>query len=220
MLEKLQFIENKYDELSIKISDPEVVKNQKEWQKLCKEHAELEVVVNKYRQYKKVLSTIEDDKEMINSEDDNELKEMLQEEIKECETKSKDMENELLILLIPKDPNDEKNVFVEIRAGAGGDEAALFSADLFRMYMRYAERQGWKVEVMSSNETDIGGFKEVVFMVKGKNVYSKLKYESGVHRVQRVPDTESSGRIHTSTSTVAVLPKVDDVEIKDRKSVV
>lgn len=214
MLEKLQFIKNKYDELSMKISDPEVMKNQKEWQKLCKEHSELEVIVNKYKEYKKVLSTIDDDKEMLNSENDSELKEMLQEEIKECQERSKKLEKELMLLLIPKDPNDDKNVFVEIRGGAGGEEAALFSADLFRMYTRYAERQGWKVEVISANETDIGGFKEIVFMVKGKNVYSKLKYESGVHRVQRVPDTESSGRIHTSTSTVAVLPEVDDVEVE------
>ncbi|WP_373897935.1 peptide chain release factor 1 [Haloimpatiens sp. FM7315] len=213
MLEKLQFIENKYDELSIKISDPTVMADQKEWQKLCKEHAELEIVVGKYRAYKETVDTIESDKEMLQEENDKELKDMLQEEIKECEANKDKIEQELKISLIPKDPNDEKNVFVEIRAGAGGEEAALFASNLFRMYTRYSERQGWKVELMSSNETDIGGFKEVVFMIKGNGAFSKLKYESGVHRVQRVPDTESSGRIHTSTVTVAVLPEVDDVEV-------
>ncbi|WP_138203951.1 peptide chain release factor 1 [Haloimpatiens lingqiaonensis] len=214
MFSKLDFIENKYDELSIKISDPTIIADQKEWQKLCKEHSELEVIVNKYKQYKEVISTIEADKEMIGEESDRELKEMLQEEIKECEGKKEEMEQELKIALLPKNPNDDKNVFVEIRGGAGGEEAALFAANLFRMYTRYAERQGWKTELMSLNETDIGGFKEVVFMIKGNGAYSKLKYESGVHRVQRVPDTESSGRIHTSTATVAVLPEVDDVEIE------
>ncbi|WP_185750813.1 peptide chain release factor 1 [Clostridium sp. KNHs214] len=214
MLNKLDFIENKYDELSIKISDPTIIADQKEWQKLCKEHSDLEIIVNKYRKYKEILSTIESDKEMIGEESDKELKDMLQEEIKEYEIKKEDMEKELRIALLPKNPNDHKNVFVEIRGGAGGEEAALFASNLFRMYTRYAERQGWKTEIMSLNETDIGGFKEVVFMIKGHGAYSKLKYESGVHRVQRVPDTESSGRIHTSTSTVAVLPEVDDVEIE------
>lgn len=213
MLDKLEFIENKYDELSIKISDPSVIANQNEWRKLCKEHAELEVVVNKYKEYKKALEDIETDKEMIQEENDRELREMLQEEIKELEEDKVKFEEELKILMLPKDPNDDKNVFIEIRAGAGGDEAALFAANLFRMYTRYAERHGWKTEFMSSNETDIGGFKEVVFMLRGDSAYSKMKFESGVHRVQRVPDTESSGRIHTSTATVAVLPEVDDVEI-------
>lgn len=213
MLDKLEFIENKYDELSIKISDPSVMANQNEWRKLCKEHAELEVVVNKYKEYKKALEDIEVDKEMLQEENDKELREMLQEEIKELEQNKIKFEEELKILMLPKDPNDDKNVFIEIRAGAGGDEAALFAANLFRMYTRYAERHGWKTEFMSSNETDIGGFKEVVFMLRGNAAYSKMKFESGVHRVQRVPNTESSGRIHTSTATVAVLPEVDDVEI-------
>lgn len=213
MLDKLEFIENKYDELSIKISDPSVMANQNEWRKLCKEHAELEVIVNKYKEYKKALEDIEVDKEMLQEENDKELREMLQEEIKELEENRVKYEEELKILMLPKDPNDDKNVFIEIRAGAGGDEAALFAANLFRMYTRYAERHGWKTEFMSSNETDIGGFKEVVFMLRGDSAYSKMKFESGVHRVQRVPDTESSGRIHTSTATVAVLPEVDDVEI-------
>ncbi|KYH29395.1 Peptide chain release factor 1 [Clostridium thermopalmarium DSM 5974] len=214
MLDKLEFIENKYDELSVKISDPSVMANQNEWRKLCKEHAELEVIVNKYREYKKILEDLEANKEMLAEESDKEMKEMIQEEIKSLEEAKKDKEEDLKIALLPKDPNDDKNVFIEIRAGAGGEEAALFASNLFRMYTRYAERHGWKAEFMSSNETDIGGFKEVVFMLKGHGAYSKMKFESGVHRVQRVPDTESSGRIHTSTATVAVLPEVDDVEIE------
>jgi peptide chain release factor 1 len=214
MLAKLQFIENKYDELSIKISDPSVMANQNEWRRLCKEHSEIEIMVNKYREYRKVLEDLEANKEMLEEENDREMREMIQEDIKGLEESKENMEQELRILMLPKDPNDDKNVFIEIRAGAGGDEAALFAANLFRMYTRYAERHGWKVEFMSSNENDIGGFKEVVFMIKGANAYSKMKFESGVHRVQRVPDTESSGRIHTSTATVAVLPEVDDVEIE------
>ncbi|EQB89311.1 peptide chain release factor 1 [Clostridium punense] len=214
MLDRLHFLENKYDELSNKISDPTVMANQKEWQKLCKEHADLEVIVTKYREYKEAETDLEANKEMLNEESDRDMREMIQEEIKSLTETCETCQEELRILLLPKDPNDDKNVFIEIRGGAGGDEAALFAANLFRMYTRYAERNRWKVEVMSANETDIGGFKEVVFMVKGDRAYSKLKYESGVHRVQRVPDTESSGRIHTSTATVAVLPEVDDVEIE------
>ncbi len=213
MLERLNFIENKYEELSNKISDPSVMANQKEWQKLCKEHADLEIIVNTYREYKKAQEDLESDKEMLREESDKELREMAQEEIKELTLKLEDLERELTILLLPKDPNDDKDVFIEIRAGAGGDEAALFASNLLRMYTRYAERKNWKVETMSLNATDIGGFKEVTVAVKGKGAYSRLKYESGVHRVQRVPDTESSGRIHTSTATVAVLPEVDDVDI-------
>ena len=202
LLDKLAFIENKYDELSVKISDPSIMANQNEWRKLCKEHADLEIIVNAYREYKTVIDDLQANKEM------------LQEEIGSLTEREAELENEIQILLLPKDPNDDKNVFVEIRGGAGGDEAALFAANLFRMYTRFAENNRWTVELMSANETDIGGFKEVVFMVKGHGAYSKLKYESGVHRVQRVPDTESSGRIHTSTATVAVLPEVDDVEIE------
>ena len=214
MLNKLNFIEAKYDELSMKISDPSVMANQKEWQKLCKEHADLESIVTPFKEYKKAEEDIEFNKELIENESDKELKEMAQEELKELiETKER-LAEELKVLLLPKDPNDDKNVFVEIRGGAGGDEAALFAANLFRMYTKYAENRRWKVELMSANETDIGGFKEVVFMVKGHGAYSRLKYESGVHRVQRVPDTESSGRIHTSTATVAVLPEVDDVDVE------
>ena len=205
LLDKLAFTENKYEELSVKISDPSIMANQKEWRKLCKEHADLEIIVTAYREYKKVVEDLEANKEM---------REMLSEEISLLKEQEEELENKIQILLLPKDPNDDKNVFVEIRAGAGGDEAALFAANLFRMYTRYAESQRWSVELMSSNENDLGGFKEVVFMIKGNGAYSKLKYESGVHRVQRVPDTESSGRIHTSTATVAVLPEVDDVEIE------
>ncbi|WP_027632622.1 peptide chain release factor 1 [Clostridium hydrogeniformans] len=213
MLQKLNFIEAKYDELSMKISDPTIMANQKEWQKLCKEHSDLEEVVVKYREFKKVEEDLEFNKDMLSEESDKELKEMIQEEIKSLSQREEELKDDLRILLLPKDPNDSKNVFVEVRGGAGGDEAALFAANLFRMYTRYAETKRWKVELMSSNETDIGGFKEVVFMIKGNGAYSRLKYESGAHRVQRVPDTESSGRIHTSTATVAVLPEVDDVEI-------
>ncbi len=214
MFDRLSFIENKYDELSMRISDPSVMAKQNEWRKLCKEHSDLEIVVMKYREYKNVKEDLEANKEMLREENDREMKEMIQEEIKELERNNETLEGELKILLLPKDPNDDKNVFIEIRGGAGGDEAALFAADLFRMYTRYAERHGWKMEMMSANETDIGGFKEVVFMLRGESVYSKLKFESGVHRVQRVPNTESSGRIHTSTVTVAIMPEVDDVEIK------
>ena len=215
MLDRLNFIENKYDELSVKISDPSVMADQKEWQKLCKEHAELEVIVTKYKEYKKACDDLEYNKEMLqDSSTDAEMKEMIEEEIKELNTIKDESAKELRILLLPKDPNDSKNVYVEIRAGAGGDEAALFAANLTRMYVKYAEKHRWTVETMSINATDIGGFKEIVFMIKGHGAYSMLKYESGVHRVQRVPDTESSGRIHTSTATVAVLPEVDDVEIE------
>ena len=214
LLDKLAFIENKYDELSVKISDPSIMANQNEWRKLCKEHAELEIIVNAYRNYKQVTEDLEANKEMLAEENDKEMREMLQEEISDLTAREEELEREIQILLLPKDSNDDKNVFVEIRGGAGGDEAALFAANLFRMYTRYAENNRWTVELMSANETDIGGFKEVVFMIKGNGAYSKLKYESGVHRVQRVPDTESSGRIHTSTATVAVLPEVDDVEIE------
>ncbi|MBU3136555.1 peptide chain release factor 1 [Clostridium gasigenes] len=214
LLDKLAFIENKYDELSVKISDPSIMANQNEWRKLCKEHSDLEIVVTAYREYRDVTEELQSNKEMLNDESDREMREMLNEEISDLTKKEVQLADKIQILLLPKDPNDDKNVFVEIRGGAGGDEAALFSYNLFRMYTRYAETQRWTTEIMSLNENDIGGFKEVVFMIKGNGAYSKLKYESGVHRVQRVPETESSGRIHTSTATVAVLPEVDDVEIK------
>jgi peptide chain release factor 1 len=212
MLNKLDFIEEKYEDLSQKISDPEVIADVSLFQKLCKEHNSLEEVVIKYREFKDVIQRINDDKEMLRDDLDKEMKELVEEELKELEESRPRLEEELKLLLIPKDPNDERNVFVEIRGGAGGDEAALFAGNLYRMYTRYAERHNWKTEIMSSNPTDIGGFKEIVFMIKGQGAYSKLKYESGVHRVQRVPETEAAGRIHTSTATVAVLPEVDDVD--------
>ncbi|WP_039656687.1 peptide chain release factor 1 [Clostridium tyrobutyricum] len=214
MLERLDFIENKFEELSVKIADPMVMKDQREWRKLCKEQSDLEIVVEKYKEYKKLNKDLEDNKAMLKEETDKEMREMEQEEIKSLTEKLEATQEELRLLLLPKDPNDDKNVFVEIRGGAGGEEAALFAANLTRMYTRYAERKSWSVETISLNATDIGGFKEIVFMVKGKGAYSRLKYESGTHRVQRVPDTESSGRIHTSTATVAVLPEVDDVDIE------
>ena len=172
LLDKLAFIENKYDELSVKISDPSIMANQNEWRKLCKEHAELEVIVNAYREYKKVVEDLEANKEMLQEETDKEMKEMLQEEISDLTEKEKELDKQIQILLLPKDPNDDKNVFVEIRGGAGGEEAALFASNLFRMYTRYAENNRWSVEVLSLNETDIGGIKEVVFMIKGSGAYS------------------------------------------------
>lgn len=214
MLEKLKFLEEKYKDLSMKISDPEIINKRNEWQKLVKEHAEIEPIVMKYREYNTVSEQLDEAKEMLKEKLEDDFKDMVKEEIKELTEKKEKLAEELKLLLIPKDPNDEKNVIVEIRAGAGGDEAGIFAGDLLRMYTRYAERQGWKVEIMSSNEQGVGGFKEVIFMIKGKGAYSRLKYESGVHRVQRIPVTESGGRIHTSTATVAVLPEADDIDIQ------
>ncbi len=210
MFQKLEEVEKRYDELTEKISDPEVIARQSEWQKLMKEHSEITDIVAKYREYKNVKKSIEDAKAMLN---DSELKELAEMEIEEGKEKLPKIEEELKILLIPKDPNDDKNVICEIRAGAGGEEAALFAGTLFRMYSMYAERKHFKLEVLNENETGLGGYKEITFMISGKGAYSRLKFESGVHRVQRVPDTESSGRIHTSTATVAVLPEVEDIEI-------
>ena len=211
MFDKLENVEKRYEELNMKISDPEVIANQSEWQKYMKEHAEIEEVVQKYKEYKELVKTIEDLKEMLN---DKEMHDLAQMELDESREKLPKIEEELKFLLVPKDPNDDKNVIVEIRGGAGGEESSLFAGDLFRMYSMYAERKRWKMEVLNLNETELGGIKEVTFMITGKGAYSRLKFESGVHRVQRVPDTESSGRIHTSTATVAVLPEVDDVEIE------
>jgi len=211
MFQKLEGVEKRYDELTKKISDPEVIANQAEWQKNIKEHAEIQETVEKYREYKKVKQQLEEAKQML---DDPELKELAQMELEEAKENLPKLEEELKFLLIPKDPNDDKNIICEIRAGAGGDEAALFAGTLFRMYSMYAEKNRWKIDVLNANETGLGGYKEISFMITGKGAYSKLKFESGVHRVQRVPDTESSGRIHTSTVTVAVLPVVEDVEIE------
>jgi len=214
MFDKLEFIEEKYEDLSHKISDPEIIADQNQWKKLVKEHADIEPLVEKFREYKSVLKGIEDSEEMLKEEEDKELLEMIRMELDDLEEKKAALEEQLKIMLLPKDPNDEKNVIVEIRGAAGGEEAALFAADLFRMYTRYAERQGWKVEVLSSNPTDIGGYKEVIFEINGTGAYSKLKYESGAHRVQRVPTTEAGGRIHTSTATVLVMPEADDVDFE------
>ena len=211
MFDKLEIVEKRYEELNEKISDPEVIANQNEWKKLMKEHADIEEIVEKYREYKKVQNSIEDLKEML---EDKEMHDLAQAELDEARANLPKIEEELKLLLVPKDPNDDKNVIVEIRGGAGGEESSLFAGDLFRMYSMYAEKKRWKLEVLNLNETELGGIKEVTFMITGKGAYSRLKFESGVHRVQRVPDTESSGRIHTSTATVAVLPEVDDVEIE------
>lgn len=213
MFDKLDFILEKYEELSMKVSDPDVINNQPLWQKHIKEMGEMEPIVNKYREYKKAKESVAEAKEMLEMGDE-ELRELAKMEIAEYEDEIPKMEDELKILLLPKDPNDDKNVILEVRAGTGGEEAALFAQDLLRMYLRYAERRGWKSEIMDMNATDIGGVKEVSVLIKGKGAYSRLKYESGTHRVQRVPDTESSGRIHTSAATVAVLPEVDDVEVE------
>lgn len=215
MFDKLDFIVEKYDELSMIVSDPEVISNQKVWQKHVKEMGEMEPIVKKYQEYKKAKEDLDFAKELIaDPSSDEEMKEMAKMEVSDLDKQIEQNEEELKILLLPKDPNDEKNVILEIRAGTGGDEAALFGADLLRMYIRYAERRGWKTEIIEMNDTGIGGVKEAVVMIKGKGAYSRLKYESGVHRVQRVPETESSGRVHTSAATVAVLPEVDDVEIE------
>ncbi len=211
MFDKLENVEKRYEELNAKISDPEVIANQNEWKKLMKEHADIEEIVEKYREYKKIVQSIDELKEMLN---DKEMHDLAQMELDENKEKLPKIEEELKLLLVPKDPNDDKNVIMEIRGGAGGEESSLFAADLFRMYSMYAERKRWKFEVLNMNETELGGIKEATIMITGKGAYSRLKFESGVHRVQRVPDTESSGRIHTSTATVAVLPEVDDVEVE------
>lgn len=214
MLSKLDFLETRFTEIGEKISDPDVIADQDTWRKLMKEHADLSPIVEKYREYRNALQTVEEATQLIAEADDRELRELAQEELQIAQETVRTAEEELKILLLPKDPNDDKNVIVEIRGGAGGDEAALFAAELFRMYSMYAELRRWKVETMNSNMTDIGGYKEISFSIEGAGAYSRLKFESGVHRVQRIPETESGGRIHTSTVTVAVLPEVEDVEVE------
>ena len=211
MFQKLEAVEKRYEELTRLISDPEVISKQNEWKNYMKEHAELSDIVAKYREYKKVKQDFEDAKLMM---EDKEMRELAEEEMLSAKDKLPVLEEELKVLLIPKDKDDDKNIICEIRGGAGGEEAALFAGTLFRMYSMYAERKHWKLEILNENETGLGGYKEISFMITGKGAYSRLKFESGVHRVQRVPETESSGRIHTSTATVAVLPVVDDVEIE------
>ncbi len=213
MLDKLQAIEDRYSELENLISDPTVMANMEEWQKHTKAHSKLTAIVTKFREYKEVHKSLADAQEMLKEKLDDDFRDMVEAEYGELKIKNEKLEQELRILMLPKDPNDEKSVIMEIRGGAGGDEAALFAGDLFRMYTRYAEIQGWKTEILETNAPDLGGFKEVVFVVDGEGAYSRLKYESGVHRVQRVPTTESSGRIHTSTVTVAVLPEAEEVDV-------
>ncbi len=213
MFDKLDFILEKYHEMSLKVSDAAVIADQPTWQKYIKEMGEMEPIVKKYEEYKKAKDALADAKEILENESDEELRDLAKMEVSDAEDQIESLTAELKVLLLPKDPNDEKNVILEVRAGTGGEEAALFGGDLLRMYMRYAERHRWKIELMDSNDTGMGGVKEASVLIKGKGAYSRLKYESGVHRVQRVPETESSGRIHTSAATVAVLPEVDDVEV-------
>lgn len=215
-LTKLETLEKKFQELSEKLGEPSIIVDRDLYTKIAKEYSELEEIVKTYQEYKKALSQLEENKQLLETEEETELKELIREEIKLLEEKIEKLEKELPILLLPKDPNDEKNVILEIRAGAGGEEAALFAAELLRMYQRYAERKGWKFDLLDLHETGLGGIKEAIAKIEGKGAYSRLKYESGVHRVQRVPITESSGRIHTSTVTVAVLPEVDEVEVEIR----
>ena len=213
MFDKLDFIVEKYKDMSLKVSDPDVIADQPTWQRYIKDMGEMEPIVKKYEEYKKAKEELAMAKEILETENDEELRDLAKLEVNDNEEKIEVLSDELRILLIPKDPNDDKNVILEVRAGTGGEEAALFGQNLLRMYTRYAERHRWKTEIIEINDTGMGGIKEAVMMIKGKGAYSRLKYESGVHRVQRVPETESSGRIHTSAATVAVLPEVEDVDI-------
>jgi peptide chain release factor 1 len=214
MFERLNQIEAKYEELTQALASPEIISDSGKYQKTAKAHSELTAVVEKYREYKALKQGIADSREMISNESDAEMKAYASEELAQLEGRFHNVEEELKVLLLPKDPNDEKNVILEIRAGTGGDEASLFAAEMFRMYTRFAESQRWKVEVLSSSESGVGGLKEVIALIEGDRVYSRLKYESGVHRVQRVPETEQQGRVHTSAITVAVLPEAEEVDIK------
>ena len=213
MLRKLENLVSKYNELTELLGTAEIISDQARFQKYAKAHAELSDIVEVYNQYKKRLQDIEDAKMMLADDPDPDFKEMLTEELADAETACTELEQQLQILLLPKDPNDDKNVIMEIRAGTGGEEAALFAGDLYRMYSRYAETQGWKTEIMDSHYTELGGIKELTFVIDGEKAYSKMKFESGVHRVQRVPETESGGRIHTSAATVAVLPEAEEVDV-------
>ena len=214
MFERLEQIEAKYEELNKALGSPEVIGDSAKYQKAAKAHSDMTGIVQKYREYKDVKRGIDDSRQLVAEETDPEMKAYAQSELQELEQRVARIEEELKVLLLPKDPNDEKNIIIEIRAGTGGDEASLFAAEIFRMYNRYAETQRWKVEVLSSSESGVGGLKEVIAIIEGKGVFSKLKYESGVHRVQRVPQTETQGRVHTSAVTVAVLPEAEDVDIK------
>jgi peptide chain release factor 1 len=213
MLEKLESLKERFDEVAILIVDPDVIADMKRYKELSKEYKDLQKVVEKYEEYKLVLSNIKESKEVIANEKDEEFREMAKMELEELIPKQEAMEEEIKQLLIPKDPNDGKDVILEIRAGAGGDESAIFSGDLFRMYQRYAEKQGWKIEINDFNEGDAGGYSRIVANLRGEDVYAHLKFESGVHRVQRVPQTETQGRVHTSAASVVVLPEMDEVEV-------
>ncbi|TAK61903.1 MAG: peptide chain release factor 1 [Bacteroidetes bacterium] len=213
MFERLEQLAARYDEVTHLLSDPAIINNQERYRELSKEHSELSPLVQAYEKYKKTKNDAQNLRELVGSSDDAEMRELAAVELQEAENALIRLEDELKALLIPKDPNDDKDCILEIRAGTGGEEAALFAADLFRMYTRFAERSGWKAELMDWNDTGLGGFKEVVFAMRGKHAYGMLKFESGVHRVQRVPDTEAQGRVHTSAATVAVLPEVEDVEV-------
>ncbi len=213
MFDKLEDLLIRFQELIEELNEPGVVNDQNRFRKLMKEQNDLSDVVDKYKEYKATKAGIEDSLAILEEENDEEMRELAKEELNDCKQRLVVIEEQLKILLLPKDPNDEKNVIVEIRGGAGGDEAALFAAELFRMYSKYAETQRWKIDMMNLNENGLGGFKEVVFMINGKGVYSKMKYESGVHRVQRIPVTESGGRIHTSTATVAIMPEAEEVDV-------
>lgn len=213
MLDRLQAIEARYENLTSLMGDPGVIAQHSQWQKYVKEHSRLTPLVNKFREYKKVKEGLEEARNLLRDKLDDEFRSLVQAELDELKEKEEKVQEELKVLLVPRDPNDEKNVIVEIRGGTGGEEAALFAANLYRMYSRYAERHGWKTEILDSSPTDIGGFKEIIFVVEGDGAYSRLKYESGVHRVQRVPATEASGRIHTSAATVAVLPEAEEVDV-------
>lgn len=213
MIEKLQALEDKFNELSGLISDPKIIADQAEWQKHVKAHAELQDVIEVFREYKKAKAGYDEARQMLKEKLDEDFRQLVEAEEEELAEKLEELEQELKVLLLPKDPNDSKNVIVEIRAGTGGDEAGLFAGDLFKMYSRYAEKKGWRIEIMEAHFTDLGGYKEIIFIIEGKGAYSRLKFESGVHRVQRVPDTEGSGRVHTSAATVAVLPEAEEVEV-------
>lgn len=214
MLDRLQALADRYDKLSELLCDPDVASDPKRLRDLSKEQSDLQPVYEAYTEYKQVIDQLEDAKAMQGEKLDDEMREMVKLEMEELTGRKEELEQEIHVLLLPKDPNDDKNVIVEIRGAAGGDEAALFASDLYRMYMKFADSQGWRVELMEANESDLGGYKEVIFMITGKGAYSKMKFESGAHRVQRIPVTESGGRIHTSTSTVAVMPEVEEVEIE------
>ena len=221
MFDKLEDLLIRFEEIMGELQEPDVVNDQSRFRKLMKEQNDLTPIVEAYKEYKSCKQNIEDSLTMLEEETDEELKELAKEELNDSKKRVEELEQELKILLLPKDPNDDKNVMIEIRAGAGGDEAALFAAEIYRMYVHYADSRRWKTEIISISENGIGGFKEVVFMITGQGAYSRMKYESGVHRVQRVPETESGGRIHTSTITVAVMPEAEEVDVViDEKDII